>query len=411
VGVTRKASKENRAKKSQAKKFFQERAVMNSIRQQLSARTRALSVSLLFAAAVTSAPAQTAKSFEVTGSGSAAGQGTEVLGINSAGTLVGTFLDSGSVYHAFTRTKAGVVTVYTDPNGGTSVKQGTGFNGINAAGVISGAYNDSGSVVHGIVVATDGTVTEFDAADAGTSDGQGTFPRGINKAGTIAGNYWDSSGVSHGFVRNAKTGKITAFSASGAGTSKGQGTYLILPAGSGPIFSNGPVINTAGDIVGFYLDALGALHGFERAANGTITEFNAPGAGSAIEEGTAFAGINTTGTIVGSYRDSSKVWHGFTLATDGTYTDINAGTSTSVDTFAFGINDAGVVTGTYVDASLNLEGFVLAADGTLSDFEAPKAGTKGNGQGTWPLVMNDAGDIAGFVLNDEQEFEGFIRTP
>ena len=32
--------------------------------------------------------------FEITGSGTAEGQGTEVLNINSAGTLVGTYLDS-----------------------------------------------------------------------------------------------------------------------------------------------------------------------------------------------------------------------------------------------------------------------------------------------------------------------------
>ena len=57
--------------------------------------------------------------FEITGSGTAEGQGTEVLNINSAGTFVGTYLDSSSVHHAFIRTSAGVDTSFDDPSAGT----------------------------------------------------------------------------------------------------------------------------------------------------------------------------------------------------------------------------------------------------------------------------------------------------
>ena len=210
-------------------------------------------------------------------------------------------------------------TVFDDPSAGTGEGQGTGASAINTAGVIAGAYGDSAGVAHGFVRATDGTLTEFDAPDAGTGESKGTYPRGINKAGTIVGEYTDSSDTSHGFVRNAKTGKITEFSAPDAA----GGTFMSLTI-PGVYLNNGPLINTAGDIVGYYKDGIGAYHGFVRAADGTITEFDAPGAGTAESEGTVAAGINATGTIVGSYRDSSNIWHGFIRATDGTFTDINA---------------------------------------------------------------------------------------
>ncbi len=49
--------------------------------------------------------------------------------------------------------------------------------------------------------------------------------------------------------------------------------------------------------------------------------------------------------------------------------------------------------------------------GKLKDFKAPVSGSNGVGAGTWPLVINDAGDVAGFVLDDAQVVHGFVRTP
>ncbi len=296
---------------------------MNSFRQQVQALTPKLLVSLLFAAAASAAPAQTISTFEVAGSGTGAAQGTQVFYINSGGTMVGAYKDSSSLYHGFIRTKEGADTVFDDPNGVSTVA-----SGINTAGVVSASYGDSGGVVHGIVRATDGTLTEFDVPGAGTSKGQGTYARAINKEGTIYGNYLDAGGVSHGFVRNPTTGTITKFSAHGAGTSKDQGTFMSF-TGLPLLFNNGPLINGAGDTVGYYIDGIGAYHGFVRAANGPITEFDVTGAGTAKGEGTVPSGINKTGTIVGSYRDSAKNWHGFIRATDGTITPFDAPTTRS----------------------------------------------------------------------------------
>jgi predicted membrane protein len=70
-------------------------------------------------------------------------------------------------------------------------------------------------------------------------------------------------------------------------------------------------IDTAGDITGLYRDASYLLHGFVRAATGTITMFEAPGAGTGAYTGTAGFSVNTAGDIAGTNLDTHYVYHGF----------------------------------------------------------------------------------------------------
>jgi hypothetical protein len=55
------------------------------------------------------------------------------------------------------------------------------------------------------------------------------------------------------------------------------------------------------------------VHGFVRAADGTISDFDAPGSA-----GTSANSINGEGVIAGAYTDANIVWHGFVRAADGT---------------------------------------------------------------------------------------------
>ena len=119
----------------------------------------------------------------------------------------------------------------------------------------------------------------------------------INPAGAITGAYADASNVNHGFLR-AKDGTITTFEAPGAGTGVFQGTVA---------FS----INPAGAITGFYRDASSTNHGFLRAPDGSITTFDAPGAGTGPGQGTVHFCNNPPGGITGYYIDASNVGHGF----------------------------------------------------------------------------------------------------
>jgi hypothetical protein len=67
-------------------------------------------------------------------------------------------------------------------------------------------------------------------------------------------------------------------------------------------------INDAGTISGYYQDSGSTYHGFVRAADGTITRINIPGAGI---EGTVASAINANEAIVGWFGDANDAAHGF----------------------------------------------------------------------------------------------------
>jgi hypothetical protein len=112
----------------------------------------------------------------------------------------------------------------------------------------------------------------------------GTIPIFINQMGTITGDYLATDFTFHGFER-APNGTITTFDAPGAV----NGTF---PSGG---------ITPNGTITGSYDDADFTSHGFVRAPGGAITTFDVPGA----DNGTTPSGINPMGTITGSYTDAN----------------------------------------------------------------------------------------------------------
>jgi hypothetical protein len=266
---------------------------------------------------------------------------------------------------------------------------------INPRGEITGFYYDASSI-HGFLRSGDGTITTFDAPGAGTG---GTYASSINPAGAIAGYYYDTNKVTHGFVRGAD-GTITTFDAPGAGI-----------AFSSPIPSLS--INPAGAITGYYYNS-GVIHGFVRAPDNTITTFDPPGAGTGFSQGTLSLSINPAGATTGFYWDASKLYgiHSFVRAADGTITTFDApSVSTGFETLSISINPAGTITGFYYDTNNGMHGFVRAADGTITTFDvhAPGTGT-GRGVGTRPLCINPAGEISGFYWTGYEIAHGFVRT-
>src|SRR5579863_6054098 len=76
------------------------------------------------------------------------------------------------------------------------------------------------------------------------------------------------------------------------------------------------MINPSGAITGWYTDSNNASHGFVRAPDGTITEFDVPGdSGGTVPYG----GINPSGTVAGYYCDSSNCY-GFLRSPKGHFT-------------------------------------------------------------------------------------------
>src|SRR5437588_1652137 len=345
--------------------------------------------------------------FDAPGAGTAAGQGTFPSGINPSGTITGFIRDANAARHGFLRAPDGTVTIFDDPAAGTcSISCGTIGNGqgtrsyaINPAGTITGFYTDNSARCHGYVRAANGTFTEIDAPDAGTGPfPQGTFPSeftpaGINPAGTITGFYVDASSVQHGFVR-AANGVITEFDPSGS------------------ILTNPNAIDALGEITGFYFDANFVGHGFLRALDGTMTSFDAPGADTTPGNGNGTFGVSLTpnGEIEGIYVDAQGVLHGFVRSSQGIFSTFDApgaGTGPGQGTLPESNNTQGAIAGNYIDGSNVNRGFVLDKQGSFTLFDVPGTGT-GAGQGTIPLGNNNPGAISGEYIDGGNVIHGFL---
>ena len=198
-------------------------------------------------------------------------------GINSAGTVTGTFFDSSFTSHGF------------------KWANGTGqiFDFPGAAQTTLGAINDSGRAV-GTLFNADGSSLGF-TLDANGQTTQFAVPGffstvavGINNRGDIVG---QADGI--GFKKTRSTFQTIQF----------PGSVSTLPTS----------INDAGVIVGTYFDGQ-ATHSFV-SANGKFVDFNVPGADS-----TDARGINNRGEIVGEFRQTADAQgQGFTFL-NGTVT-------------------------------------------------------------------------------------------
>jgi len=244
----------------------------------------------------------------------------------------------------------------------------------------------------------DGTLITFDVPGAGTSAGQGTeaLVGAISPSGAVTGPYIDASNVYHGFLRTPD-GTITTFDAPGAGTAAGQGT--------GP--GNVSCLNPRGSIAGGYTDANNMTHAFIRAPDGTFTTFDGPGAATF----TFADSINPAGAVTAFYADASGVLHGLLRTPDGTITTFDvpgAGTAAGQGTDAANLNPSLDITGFVIDANSVSHGFVRSRDGTITTFDVPGAGT-GTGQGTFPFSNNPAGAITGYYIDGNNVFHGFLR--
>jgi hypothetical protein len=224
------------------------------------------------------------------------------------------------------------------------------------------------------------TFVSFDAPDAGTSKNQGTTALFINQNGVISGHYADASGVLHGFVR-AANGQITEFD----------------PPGTLDTFVQG--INLRGQIVGFAARTTSGgshEHGFARTPNGQFSGIDFPGAVETLPHS-----INDNGQITGQYGDSAGT-HGFLRDVNGTYTSFDGPGS---GTIPVSINSGGVITGYYSSSDNVSHGFVRDSAGNITSFDAPGAA----GSGTFASSINSAGEITGTYSDASFSAHSFLR--
>lgn len=345
------------------------------------------------------------------------GNGTVPIGINLAGVIVGNYYDANGVSHGFLRNPNGTFTTFDSPGAGivSFDSNGTFPEGINLLGVVAGYYNDSNLVSHCFIRTPDGKITTFDVpgADINPADQLGSIVTGINAFGTVSGYYFDSSGLSHGFLR-APDGKFTPFDAPSAGE---LGTYPVSP------------VNIEGAVAGLYSDSNSLYHAFVRNPDGTFVTLSFPGACdtsvSAGCNGASASGINDPGTVAGAYRDNSgnNVARAYLRARDGTLTTFEApgagdgyfeGTGGSYAWFGVtvGLNNLGATAATLEDNNNVFHGYIRSPQGTIVTFDAPGASlAPGSFAGTVPDCINDLGVVSGFYIDANYVSHGFLRIP
>jgi uncharacterized membrane protein len=243
---------------------------------------------------------------------------TYVYGIDTAGDVVGAYVDTNNNVHGFLLS-SGIFTVLDVP-GAT----GTAATGINDMGQIVGSTNTDSFLYD---VATQ-TFTQFSSSFANST----TTAYAINNAGTIVGviavNH--TNGPIYGFeLKGTKYAQVAfpkrqvtatyLFSINNLGEAIGQAvagpsrrflyakhkfTTLVVPG-----ISNANILglNDQGAMVGFYVNASLSTLGFVYQNGSVQDELEFPGSNT-----TYAYSINNSGELAGFFYDSNNVIHGYT---------------------------------------------------------------------------------------------------
>jgi len=196
---------------------------------------------------------------------------------------------------------------------------------------------------------------------------------GTNTAGEMVGVYVDFSGNTHGFLDNA-------------------GTFTTIDIAGGT--TEPTDINDSGEIVGVFIDSSNVSHGFFTLDSGaSFTIFDVPGATLTLA-----AGVNSAGVISGEWSDSVPKQHAF-IFSGGVFTSIDFPLATSTN--VIGINDSNEVAGFYGDAANVNHGFLYSA-GNFTKIDVAGAAA------TQLTRIKNKGQITGLYTDSLGESHGLI---
>jgi len=165
------------------------------------------------------------------------------------------------------------------------------------------------------------------------------------------------------------------------------------------IFTVARVVNSQGDIVGWFMDTGGKRHAY-LLSNGSFTQidFN-----NDVTRQTTADGLNNGRDIVGDYRDKNMITHGYLLS-GVTFTTIDP--PGSLRTTARAINSSGDIVGFFRD-STGFHGFLVnknnLANFTTLDFPGATF--------TFATAINDSGQIVGLHGDSAFVDHAFVRSP
>lgn len=250
---------------------------------------------------------------------------TQLLGINNNMIIAG--------YHnffnnqGFTLTLPAAFTVENFPNSAM-----TQVIGINNSLTTSGFYVDQNGVTHGFYHTSNGTFTNVD------------YPGTPFNQLLSQNDHYQAAGYYSLSANNTTPDFPYIYDEIG-----GVFEVITIPGAVGGAQATG--INNSQAKCGFFIDALGANHGWLLNA-GVFLQLDFPGSTF-----TQALGLNNNGQVVGDYMDAGGLTHGFIYTvSSGQYASIDdpLGVGTTI---VNGINDAGDLVGFYGTAPIN-SGFV-----------------------------------------------------
>ncbi len=324
--------------------------------------------------ALAASPA-TITSYEIPGAVS-----VSMSGIDAAGLIVGSYLDSNRVSHGFTRDAAGVLTIIDAPGAGTATGQGTYTAGVSNGGQIAGSYADSGGREHGFWLGPSGRFVIFDAPDSDE-----TFASGINDSGQVSGFYY-----------------YDGFPAGPFGFIWTDGSPALTFEPANTLYLYSARINSYGEVAGYFENTLGKSRLYYRDANGNITTFS-PSPGP-VSGDIYVAAINDSGTIVGYFNYQNGAAQGF-VREGSSITQVSI--AGAVTTWVLGVNASGTLVGYYTDTNGAYHGFIQDRLGNVTLIDISHAGT-GVNQGTFAASINASGEVAGYFIGSLGNVHGFL---
>jgi uncharacterized membrane protein len=339
----------------------------------------------------------------------AAGLGTQAFANNDFGAVVGYWVDSQIIPHAFVRSPEGKFTGFdakgADLNPGDN--GGTVAYAINNAGEIAGQYEDTNFVFHAFIRYPNGVIVEFDDLNAGTakaSPSQGTVAANINARGDTAGYYVDSDGNEHGFIRYRDGNIVTV------DPDNSLGTMICLES----------CLADDGTVTGFYFDSTTlTVRGFIRSPDNHYTIFDGPDVDGQAPAGTIPASINVFGVTAGYSFNAEVTALSFVRASNGkiySFQDPSASPNAGLGTTAFALNLWGATTGAYQDSNGGEHGFESTPNSLYANFDAPDSGDNCVPalflcQGTRPSTNNFWGEATGWYVDSCSVSHGLIWIP
>lgn len=205
---------------------------------------------------------------------------TLATGVNSAGLIVGQYMDTSSVWHGFL-------------NGGATIDypgaRNTYTSGINDDGQVIGYYEDTGGNLHGFLQ-SGGQFYSFDYQGAAGS----TVAKSTNGIAQVVGIYGPSNNTTQGFTLQLTPPQWTA----------GSFNSLSYP-GANFTFAN--EMNNNGQIVGYYLPS--GMGPFACLYDSNTSQYTTVSNSGWFD--LQAAGINDAAQMVGYYEDSQGAVHGF----------------------------------------------------------------------------------------------------